>query len=210
ADEHAVGMLGYAREFARLAAGEERLDGTAPADENARVIAARALPLVVAPGGPAREPLVAPGGAPVVRTSGAPRCRLHLGPGHDLPELGADVMALRAGLGGAFPEAFWLEAYAAQLLLDLRALDPPRARAALWPGALARMTDHGDLEVLRELERMLLAEVELESCSLVAGAQVAAFAALGAHPSAAERLARDYALALEGLARERGWPVSAR
>ena len=48
ADEHAVGLRGYAREFARLAAGELRLDAAAPADDNARIIAERAAALLPA------------------------------------------------------------------------------------------------------------------------------------------------------------------
>jgi len=217
ADEHPVGLRGYAAEFRRQARGERevRLDGTAPAEDNARAIAARALPLVGATGPRATPVLTAPSGAPVARSRDAPRCALHLGPCAVESELGADVLALRGALESwcgrparGVPEAFWLEAYAAQLLLDVRTLDPARARAALWPGALARMVDHADLEMLRELERMLLAEVDIAAYQAAPEATAAAFAALGAHPSAAERLARAYADELDRLARESGWPAS--
>jgi thymidylate kinase len=259
ADEHLVGLRGYAQEFARLAAGprEVRLDAAATVEENAAAIADRALPLVT-PRGPAERSLLTPPGAAPARERTA-RCAIHLGaapahereargavhlgpaheretrgavhlgpaPAHeraargavhlgaadpDLPELGADVIALRAALerwcGDAargVPEAFWLETYAAQILLDLRTGAPARARVALWPGALARMEHHGDLEMLRELERMLLAEVDVIDYRDSAPAD--SFAALGAHPSAAPRLARAYAAALAALADERGWPA---
>jgi dTMP kinase len=222
ADEHAVGMRGYAREFSRLAAasasasasaaGEVRLDATAPPDENARAIADRALPLVPSPRGPAAESrLVAPAAAP--RAPAVARCILHLGGADGLPELGADIGSLRASLSswcgdaaGAIPEAFWLEAYAAQLLLDLRTLAPSRARASLWPGALARMPGCADLVMLAEIERILLAELDIESCAIDSAAHAVAFARLGAASTAAPRLARDYASALEQLADESGWP----
>jgi thymidylate kinase len=219
ADEHPVGMRGYAIDFGRQARGEREvcLDATAPAEDNARAIAARALPLVAASGRPVTPVLTAPSGAPVVRPPHAPRCALHLGPCAVEPELGADVPALRGALESwigraarGVPEAFWLEAYAAQLLLDVRTLAPARARAALWPGAIARMASHIDLEMLRELERMLLAEVDIAGYTAAPEGYAGAFIGLGAHPSAAERLAREYAAELELLARECGWSASSR
>ena len=163
ADEHATGMRGYAREFARLARGdgEVRLDATAPAGENAAAIAAHADRLVTSPRGPAdASRLVPPPAAPTaasVSDAVPRRCELRLGGTGGL-ELGAEVFALRAALGdgagaGGAPESFWLEAYAAQLLIDLRVHARARARAALWPGALARMPGHADLPVLDELAR---------------------------------------------------------
>jgi thymidylate kinase len=217
ADEHPLGMRGYAIDFRRQARGERevRLDGTAPAEENARAIAARALPLLAASGPPVSPALTAPSGAPVVRPPHSPRCALKLGPCPVEPELGADVLALRGALESwigraarGVPEAFWLEAYAAQLLLDVRTFAPAQARAALWPGALVRMADHADIEMLRELERMLLAEVDIAGYAAGPDGYVATFAALGAHPSAAERLAREYAAGLDRLARECAWPAA--
>jgi len=217
ADEHPLGLRAYAREFDHLARGERevRLDGTVPADENARAIAGRVVPLVAASGLAAAPAPTAPSGAPVARAAGRPRCAVHLGSCAVEPELGADVFSLRGALepwcgraARGAPEAFWLEAYAAQLLLDVRTLDPGRARAALWPGALARMAAHADLEALREIERMLLAEVDIAGYAAAPEPYVGAFAALGAHPSAAERLAREYAAELDRLAREHAWPAA--
>ena len=240
ADEHPVGLRGYARELARLASSsaDVRLDAAAPEEDNAWAIAARTLPLVLRPidgdgdgdgdgererGGRARAGhacLVAPGAPPPAPPAG--RCALHLGPGRGEPVvlgsvvLGSDVASLRAALRGwcggvadGVPESFWLEAYAAQLLLDLRILAPARASAALWPGALARMPGHRDLPVLDELAAMLAAEVEVTAYQPAAGPHAAAFAELGASPVASARLARDYAIALGELALESGWSAAA-
>jgi thymidylate kinase len=242
ADEHALGLAGYASVFARIAArgaqgdgdgGDARevvLDATAPASENRRAIRERVAPLLCAPhGDPAKSSLVASRGT---ARRPARRCAVHIGgapgaiersgnePGAAdsdavaplVVELGAEVPALRAALdgwcgpiAGRAPEGFWLEAYAAQIVLDLWTLDAPRARIALWPGAVVGMASHGSLEMLRELARMLAPLVEIESYDPRPASYVAAFVALGAAPRAALRLARDYAAQLEGLAGEGGW-----
>jgi thymidylate kinase len=216
ADEHAVGLHGYAREFARLAdgAGEVVLDATAPADDNARLIAGHALARMGRARGPAADSSFAPPAAvPAVDRAGAP-CRVRLGPGDPSPELGADVLALRRALDGwcpgaaaAIDEGFWLEAYAAQMILDARTRGHRRAWLALWPGALARMASHRDLTMLPELDRLLAASVEVDGHVADAAAYAPTFAALGAQPSAAARLAREYAVALGALGDAAGWPA---
>jgi thymidylate kinase len=217
ADEHAVGLRGYAREFAGLAdgAGELVLDATAAADDNARLIADRALPLVASPRGPASASSFAPPAA-APRLDGA-GCRVTLGPCEPGDELGADVLALRRaldqwcpGAAAAIDEGFWLEAYAAQLILDARTGPQRRAWLALWPGALARMASHRDLAMLRELDRVLAATVEVDGQVADAALYVSTFAALGATPAAAARLAREYADALGELSAAAGWPALTR
>jgi hypothetical protein len=226
ADEHAVGLHGYHAVFARLAAADREagrglvLDADAPEDRNARAIADGAASLLPAaeppaPPRPAAEP-PAPPAAPPSRPSPR-RCAVCLGADAALPELGADVLALRGELArwcgeraAGIPEELWLEAYAAQLILDVRVHAPARARIALWPGALAAAAGHESLEVLRELERVLEPLVEIEACDPRPEACVATFAALGAAPAAALRLARDYAAQLARLAVARGWAWAPR
>jgi hypothetical protein len=144
------------------------------------------------------------------------RCSVQIGgSGPELVELGAEVLMLRGALAdacgpiaGHAPEAFWLEAYAAQLVLDRWTLDVTRARIALWPGAVAEMASHRSLEMLRELARMLAPLVEIERYDPRPASYVAAFVALGAAPRAAARLARDYATQLERLGTDQGWTAS--
>jgi thymidylate kinase len=229
ADEHATGLRGYAREFARLArrsGAEVRLDAAAAEEDNARLVAARSLAALAVARGPAEESrLTPPGGRPAAPAT--ERCRVHLGPApigpstgpstgpSSLVELGGDLLSLRAAFrtwcgdaAGGAPEAFWLEAYAADLLLDLRVLAPAEARIALWPGALARMAGHADLPMLGEIDRMLAPSVEIASCAASVDGTSEAFVRLGAHRRAALRLARDYTTALDRLAGECGWPAS--
>jgi hypothetical protein len=234
ADEHAIGLTGYASVFARLAsqdsAREVVLDATAPADDNRRAIRDRvAAMLTCFHGDPARSSLRASRGAARRPTK---RCAIDIGGAPDasrlrgsaasasagvapeLVELGAEVLVLRAALdqwcgpiAARAPEAFWLEAYAAQMVLDLWTLDASRARIALWPGAVAEMASHDSLEVLRELARMLAPLVEIEGYDPRPEAYVATFVALGAAPRAALRLARDHAAQLARLADAGGWPA---
>ena len=216
ADEHAIGLAGSARVFDRLAAaaGEVVLDAGADEGANAEVIHERARAIVACPGTAAdRSSLVAPAGLPRVRS--ARRCTLHVGVDPDRPALGAELPALRAdlvrwsGTAGAVPEAFWLEAYAAQLVIDVVTWDPARAAVALWPGAVAGMARHADLVMLHELERILAPLVEVETYDPRAETYEPAFSALGACRAAARRLARDYAVELERVAAELGWTAMA-
>jgi len=228
ADEHAIGLRGYAAEFARLAVGPNEivLDATAPADANRRAILDQVTAKLAAPRGDAALSSLVPSRGLPRRTG--PRCSVHIGGvggrggsgeasdgAPDIIELGAELLALRGALdgwcgpiAGYAPEAFWLEAYAAQLVLDLWTLDVPRARLALWPEAVARMASHQSLEMLHELARLLAPLVDIETYDPHPTSYAPTFAALGATPSAALRLARDYAAQLERIASEHGWPSS--
>jgi hypothetical protein len=127
--------------------------------------------------------------------------------------LGDDALRLcafaRERLGAAaegFPEAFWIEAYAAQIVLDVRAqprTGAARPRVALWPAALRRLALFSDLEMLDELERIALADATVLAVSPDTSGAEAAFAVLC--PAAGARLARSYHRALEDLAAERAW-----
>jgi thymidylate kinase len=204
ADEHAIGLRGYAEVFARLAAasGALVLDARAPEVDNARSILAR---VTVTPSGAAdAEP---PNTAAARVALGAPR---EVQIGGDAA-LGAEVFALRAGLAAwcgpvasAIPEAFWLEVYAAQLVLDVLTGAPGPA-LALWPSAVAAMAGHGELDLLIELEHMLAPLVVVAHYDPRPASYEPAFQALGATERAARRLARDYAAQLERIAAERGW-----
>lgn len=211
ADEHAVGLHGYAQVFARLAEqpGSLVLDAANGELDNARAIAERALPLVASGGG--AWSLVPPQGAPRVAASD---CAVHIGVDAARPTLGEDVFALRAALAGwcgavdGVPECFWLEAYAAQLVLDLMTTAPARAALALWPPALAAMDDHADLDMLRELGRMLAPRLVVQSWDPRSAIYESAFRQLGATSWAARRLAISYVASLAQCASEHGWPVA--
>jgi dTMP kinase len=212
ADEHAIGLRGYARVFARLAAapGEIALDATRGEDDNARAIAERAVAIVAAAGGEVdRSSLVPASAPPRVRAPGP--CAVWIGVDGERVALGDDALALRGALArwsgaAGVPEAFWLEAYAAQLVIDVMTQAPARAAIALWPSAVAAMAGHGELDMLVELERVLAPLVEVERCDLRAESYEAVFAGLGAVGAAVGRLAGDYAAQLARIAAERGWP----
>ncbi|HET7501320.1 MAG TPA: hypothetical protein VFK02_09970 [Kofleriaceae bacterium] len=221
ADEHAVGQTGYAQVFARLAAGpgEIALDAAAPEDHNARAIAECVLARVPAPGSvvadrardPASESLMAPSAPRRVPLPASP-CAVHIGTDSTRVALGDDVLAVRAELAAwcgaaaaGIPEAFWLEAYAAQLVLDVITHAPARAAIALWPTAVAAMADHGELAMLAELARILAPLVAVERYDPRPEIYAPVFRRLGAGDAAARRLARDYAAQLERCAAEHGW-----
>ena len=213
ADEHAIGLAGYARVFARLGAGELVLDATAGEADNARAIAGRVDALVPATGAEPQASSITPPMAPPRAT--AVRCRVHIGGDPDRAALGDEIFALRVHLqqwcgdvAYGLPEAFWLEAYAAQLVLDSITRALAVATIALWPGALAGMPGHHDLMMLRELEQLLEPQVEIESYDPRPSSYRPAFAGLGASPVAAVRLATSYADQLAEIARARGWPAS--
>jgi len=217
ADEHAVGLQGYARVFARLAAapGEVVLDATRAEDDNARAIADRARTVVTGASGNAdRSSLVPPAAPP--RVPAPSPCAVHLGVDPSQRALGEDVARLRGELArwcgeqaAGVCEAFWLEAYASQLVIDVMTEAPARAAIALWPGAVAAMAGHGDLDMLSELERVLAPLVSVESYDPRAEGYEPVFRALGASDAAAARLARDYAAQLERVAGEHGWRCAA-
>ncbi|MBL8839994.1 MAG: hypothetical protein JNL90_00515 [Planctomycetes bacterium] len=219
ADEHATGLLGYAREFERLAAGpgEQRLSARAPLEENAAQLLREVVPLLAAPrrrgevvavenGAPPRLPLDAAHG----------RCRLHLGAHAERPELGRGLFELitflRERSGGALsgvPEATWIEAYLVELLLALGTTRPARAAVALWPAALLAMEECADLPMVAELARLLDAETQVESASSDDEARRAAddaFRALGFAPAGAARFAASYSEALR--ATPRAWSAA--
>ena len=207
ADEHAVGLRGYAEVFARLAAaaGAVTLDANADAEANARAIAAQVR--VAASDTPASAPSPSTAAARAAPRPSPTVVRI-AGDG----TLGGDVLALRGALAdwvgaasAGVPEAFWLEVYAAQLVLDVQCEAPARATVALWPSALAALADHHELDMLRELERVLAPLVTVESYDPRAASYEPAFRALGATPVAARRLARDYAAQLERIAAAHGW-----
>jgi dTMP kinase len=217
ADEHAVGLRGYAQVFARLAQapGELVLDATHAELDNARAIAERAVAVLPgslpAPGRDGdRSSLVPPAAAPRVT---AAACAVHVGVDATRTALGADAFAVRAELarwcGGAaagIPEGFWLEAYAAQLVLDVMTQAPARGAVALWPAAVAAMPGHGELDTLVELARMLAPRVTIEHYDPRPETYEPAFRALGASEPAARRLAGGYAAELVRIATEHGWP----
>lgn len=209
ADEHLTGLLGYAESFDRIGArdGFITLDARADRDENARAILAAVEPLLAhdAP----RVRLAEAGPQPRLRTGGD---GLHVGgavddgaPGDDVCDLAARVRDARPEVSAAFPEAFWLEAYAAQVLLDLRASGASGAEVAWWPAALARAPEFADLVTLAELERMTLALAPVRRVTLGGGAAPARLQALVG--DRAGRLALMYRRGLEAHAIEQGWRV---
>jgi thymidylate kinase len=131
-------------------------------------------------------------------------------------ELGADALDLRefarqrCGEGDqGFPEAFWIEAYAAQVALDLRRVKAEGGglcRAAFWPAVLRRHPWCADLAVLDELERLALAEVGDDILIDTRGdAAEDAFRVL--FPVGWRRWLRVYLDALGDFADERMWDV---
>ena len=224
ADEHEVGLRGCALELDRLAAAAParwaRLDARAPMERNHDLLAVRALALAkAARRHRAAAPTLPPGRAPALTIAPPPasispasrRARVIIGGAPGACALGEGALALcsfaRARLGPAasgFPEAFWFETYAAQIVLDLRALGGAAASVALWPAALARLDLFADLSMLPELERLALAAADVEGYLPGGGPATEAALAVIA-PASAPRLAAAYARALDALALERAW-----
>ncbi len=143
-----------------------------------------------------------------------PRCQVILGWGEDLPVLGQEVFSLRRmlieALGGqaeGVAEALWLEAYAAQLVLDLRTRDIERAYLPLWPEALYHMPGWGDLTALLELGRLLAPLIEVRGFR---SDPVPFLGELARGPAAARRLEAAYGRAVNEIAEEAGWAREAR
>lgn len=211
ADEHPTGQRIYAREFDRIAArdGFVVLDARDDRDENARSIA-REVDAQIArdrshayPSAPSFAP------RPRVRTGGD---GLSLGgpvedgaPGDDACALADFVRALRPDASEAFSEGFWFEAYAAQVLLDLRSADARGAEVAWWPAALVRVPEFSDLTELLELERMTLARAPVRRVLLDTEGFVQRLRSFVG--DRAERLGFVYRQAFEAHAHERGWSI---
>ncbi len=199
ADEHPAGLAGYAESFAAQAGGPGhlRLDARAPFAANAASIAAHVLD-AAPPGGRAVD-------VPIASAPSRPRpgpTRVVVGRFPDRPQLGAGVLALRALVdAAAVPEQLWIEAYAAQLVLDLRAGAPDGACVPVWPAALRRLWP--DLESLAELTRLLEAEAEVESWTPEPGPFFESFCAV----AAARRLAEATARATRDVALADAWPA---
>jgi thymidylate kinase len=232
ADEHPTGLRGYAAWFDRIAArdGFVVLDATADRDTNARAILDTVTRVIATTSPPtAVRPLSLKGdGAShadqwrsTCRRGGSPSPFMERGgadargevggdmawgaPGDDVCALAGFVRSERPELSAAFPEAFWLEAYAAQVLLDLRAAGAGSAEVALWPAALTRDPAFADLVVLAELERMTLAQAPVRRVTLDGGGAARRLGELLGDP--AGRVAARYRQGLEAHARERGWKI---
>ena len=196
ADEHPAGLLGYSACFERMARshGHLRLDAQAPLATNAAAI----QEYVEAPRRDGTPPLpVAPVHSAPSR-SGAP-AQVRLGTGHHA--LGIDVLTLRAlGQMSHAPLVFWLEALAAQVLLDVRTGRPEQASAPLWPRVMARAWP--EFDGLRALADLLDHETVVVGWSPTGPDPFLPMAS----PAGARRLAAQYHAALVEVATEEGWP----
>ena len=110
--------------------------------------------------------------------------------------------------------AFWVEAYAAQLVLDARSSTAATATIAIWPAALRRLPLFSDLPALDELSRLLDAAVRVRSFAPPPPPSRAApdplWTVIAPSPPARARLLADYENAVAAIARERHWPAAAR
>ena len=201
ADEHPAGLTGYARVFEALANGPDdlRLDGEAPVETNGKAIEAFLVGeerWASAPG-PPPEPVVQ---APAARPR-AQRCEIVVGWDPSLPALGVEALELRAtGELQRAPLSFWLEAVAAQVVIDLRARRPTRACVPIWPRATARAWP--DLDAILELARLAERECHITGWRRPRPADFAKLAC----PAGAVRLSAHYGAALAALATQQGWP----
>lgn len=210
ADEHPTGLRGYAACFDRIAErdGFVVLDARADREETARAILARTEAIVasrarVEAGGAPPEAPPAPrvGGEGLVLGGDAPWGA----PGDDVCALAEFVRGARPEVAAGFPEAFWLEAYAAQVLLDLRIAGGRGAEVACWPVALTRAAEFADLVALAELERMTLHRATVRAVRLDGDGAARRLRALVG--DGAGRLASLHREALGAHARERAWPL---
>ena len=208
ADEHAIGLHGYARAFAALATTpiDLVLDAAAPFADNAAAIASGALAV---PSPVRAQPNAYAGAAASTVARRDERLPVHVGADGGCV-LGADVPALAAHLrreigraADAVPAALWVEAYAAQLVLDARTTTAPVAALPIWPGALRRMPTFADLHVLDELARLCEAAVYVERVLPGDGAPL--WDLIAPAPAARRRLAAEYGRALAAIVDERGW-----
>ncbi len=200
ADEHPAGLAGYAEAFdaAARGPGHLRIDGEEAEEENAARIRAFFTERLRPGGG---EPGPVPVHTPHAVAARPPSpCEVVVGSVAGLPALGVEILELRslAGLAAA-PTGFWLEAWAAQALLDLRTRRPARACAPLWPAAAAAAWP--DLGPIAELGRLVARECEVVGFSAADGP---AWDRL-APPAGARRLRLRHRVALEALAADAGW-----
>lgn len=214
ADEHLEGLRGYAECFEGMAYGAHdlRLDARDDLEHNAKAIEASvlkhaaSLPKRALKAQLRRVPDI--GASQVmsrveskVKPMGA-RCRVIVGHRPDLPVLGAEVLSLRTlGDLDRAPLQFWLEAWATQVLLDLRCSRFEAACAPLWPAAAARAWP--DLVALGEVVHLLEREAEVIGWSLDGGE----FWARVAGPVAGRRLSARYHRSVESLAAASGWEL---
>ncbi|MDB4964712.1 MAG: Thymidylate kinase [Myxococcales bacterium] len=210
ADEHAVGLAGYADSFRAQSTSpaDVVLDATASFGDNAARIARETLSVANVGTKPSVGSFAA---LPEASLARATPLAVHVGDCSSRPVLGRDIPSLasllRRELGrGAdgVAASFWVEAYAAQLVLDARTTTAASATIALWPEALHRMSCFADLHVLHELTRLLAAAVRVERFS--AGGGDFLWSILAPAPAARRRLAAEYAEMVARVARERGWP----
>jgi hypothetical protein len=210
ADEHAVGLAGYAEAFAAMATSpaDVGLDARAPFAANAARIAATALPLT-----PAAGPREGPGLVTLApAATRAQPLEVAIGAGAGVV-LGGDIAVLAGWLrqqigarADAVPLAFWVEAYAAQLVIDARTTGSGAAVVPLWPEALRRMPLFADLPVLDDLVHLVDAAVQVRA--LAPAAPSSPWETLVPSPAARRRLQSEYEVALQAVARERGWDVT--
>lgn len=255
ADEHPIGLEGYARAFDQLVdpTRDRLLDTAAPQADNQELIARVALACL--PGSSAAAvsdalsagpllwasevtvPRVSPP-APVRVRRSTPARAIIGGPGggqggekdggHDGENDGGEGTAvvlaeellelaalLRQELGqepgDAVPRGLWAEAYAAQLVLDVRTSQAERVTVPLWPTALGRTAGFADppmLAMLAELERLLVPLVTIDAWYPAhpddhAGRMLRLFAR---GDVAQRRLLDAYNRALAEEAAARGWP----
>ena len=211
ADEHPTGLAGYAHAFDATAtrASDVVLDATAPFAENAERIRREALALLPSRGGGEIAEHGATTQPPARRSDRLP---VLVGDDPDAFALGHDVAdlatSLRRAIGDAadaVPTSFWIEAYAAQLVIDARSTGAARAAVALWPEALRRMRSFADLHVLAELSLLLDGAVRVVGFRHAAAHRL--WSALVPSPAARQRLQAEYDEAVATIARERNWPT---
>jgi thymidylate kinase len=220
ADEHTVGLAGYAEAFrlmttpAAATPADVVLEADAPFAANAARIANEALTVVAPPAAGAMRATtaspIAPAAAERARTHALP---VDIGGAADGAVLGSEIAELAAMLrdrlgraADGVTAAFWVEAYAAQLVLDARCAIAPNATIALWPAALRRMPLFANLVALDDLSRLLDAAVSVRSFTLASPAADALWTVIAPSPTARARLAAEYRDAVAAIAGERAWP----
>ena len=189
------------------------LDATAPFSENAVHIARAAEAAVGSRTSACTVPHLAPPPAAASRRTGP--LPVYVGDdgasvalGRDIASLGTLLRREVGRVADGVPASFWIEAYAAQLILDARTTTAAHATVALWPSALRRMPTFSDLHTLDELTRLLDASVHVECWSPSAGDSL--WEIIAPSSTARSRLSAEYAEALVQVARERGWRAAPR
>ena len=208
ADEHPVGLKGYAQAYEVILSDSKavRLDALAPFEENAKKIAdAVQTPdksniATVSP-----EKYEAPSRISQTKVS------VHIG-GISAPALGWSIFDLRDRLANHYPEqllkrvpeVLWVEAYAIQLILDIGTKAIDVASIPVWPSVLYEMSAFRDVYSLSELTKLLTHHVKVKSCRPDAAREF--FSRLTSNSAASERLFEEYCKALKKLSVENAWP----